>query len=209
MIRWGLIGCGDVAHKRVADAILQDSRSTLVAACRRNSEKLASFASQFNVPSTTTDAMELIRQTDVDAVYIATPVSLHCEQTLAAAEAGKHVLVEKPMAMNPAECKQMVDQCQESSVTLGVAFYRPFYPVITRVRSILKGKEIGRTLSVLVTTGNPTRFPADDWRVVLSEGGGGPLMDIGSHRLDLLIDLFGQVTESSGFTIASPDYEAE
>lgn len=208
-IRWGLLGCGDIANKRVADAILRDENSELVAACRRDENQLRSFADAFSIPYVTTSADELIGRTDLDAIYIATPVDLHCPQTIAAAESGKHVLVEKPMAISSDECQQMIDACDRAGVTLGVAYYRRFYPMVLRMAQLLEQGAIGRPLSILATTGNPNRFPPDDWRVDVSRGGGGPLMDIGSHRLDLFLMLFGSITGVQSNCIASGDYEAE
>ena len=208
-IRWGLLGCGDIANKRVADAILRDEKSELVAACRRDENQLRSFSDAFSIPHVTTSADELIGRTDLDAIYIATPVDLHCPQTIAAAESGKHVLVEKPMAISADQCKQMIDACDRAGVTLGVAYYRRFYPMVLRMAQLLKQGVIGRPLSILATTGNPNRFPPGDWRVDLSRGGGGPLMDIGSHRLDLFRMLLGPINGVQSNLIASPDYEAE
>ena len=85
----------------------------------------------------------MIADEEVDAVYIATPVHLHAAQAIAAARAGKHVLCEKPMAMNVAECDEMIAACSENGVRLGVAYYRHFYPVIDRIRSLLASGEIG------------------------------------------------------------------
>lgn len=208
-LRWGLLGCGDIAVKRVADAIRDDPHSELRAACRRDAVALQVFAQRFEIPETTPSADALIARDDLDVIYVATPVHLHCEQTLAAAEAGKHVLVEKPMALNVAECQRMVDACKRSGVTLGVAYYRRFYPMVSRIAQLLADGELGRPLSILCTTGNSNRFPADDWRVVKSLGGGGPLMDIGSHRLDLFLHLLGDVQQVKACCAPSPDYESE
>ena len=208
-IRWGLLGCGDIATKRVAQAIRSDSHSELIAACRRDEEKLSEFTAKFSIPNQTTSAEELVAREDLDAIYVATPVYLHREQTVSAAKAGKHVLVEKPMALSTAECREMVDACSEANVQLGVAYYRRFYPSVIRLRDLLASGTLGRPLSVLAVTGNSNRFPADDWRVVKAQGGGGPLMDIGSHRLDLFEMLFGEVTRVDAQFIDSDSYEAE
>ena len=145
-IRWGIIGCGDVARKRVAGAIQNDPNSELVAVCRRNEKKLREFADEFRVSTATTSAEELIALPEIDAVYIATPVNLHCPQTIAAAETGKHVLVEKPMAMSTAECDEMIAACSKADVRLGVAYYRPFYPVVYRIQQLIAAGEIGTVL---------------------------------------------------------------
>ena len=208
-IRWGLLGCGDIANKRVADAMLRDPRSALTAACRRDIAKLQEFGKQFDVSDLTGAAEELIEHPDLDAVYVATPVHLHCQHTIQAAEAGKHVLVEKPMAMNPLECRQMIDACSANGVKLGVAYYRRFYPSVSRIAELIGNGSLGRPLSILAVTGNENRFPADDWRVLKKYGGGGPLMDIGSHRLDLFDHLFGDISNVTAHCGASPDFEAE
>ncbi|MDA1165321.1 MAG: Gfo/Idh/MocA family oxidoreductase [Planctomycetota bacterium] len=212
-VRWGIVGCGDVARKRVATAIQSDSNSELVAVCRRNKEKLQQFGSEFHVPVATTSADELIQSPDIDAVYIATPVNLHRPQTIAAAEAGKHVLVEKPMAMSVSECDEMIAACLSANVRLGVAYYRPFYPVIRRMSDLIEAGEIGRVLSVSATTCTPFAInPGEDgyWRVVPETGGGGALMDIGSHRLDLFLRMFGPVVDVKALcgTVAA-DYQAD
>ena len=195
-VRWGIIGCGDVARKRVAGAIQEEARSELVLVCRRDQAKLDEFVVEFSVPHGTTSAEEMIASPDIDAVYIATPVSLHRPQTIAAALAGKHVLVEKPMAMSTAECDEMISACREHNVKLGVAFYRPFYPVVHRMRELVEAGEIGKVLSVSAVTATPFAIAPDEdgyWRVIPELGGGGALMDIGSHRLDLFLTLFGPI----------------
>lgn len=208
-IRWGLIGVGDIANKRVVGAIQADKNSELVAVCRRDRAKLDAFADQFGVPGRFSSAEDLAKCTDVDAVYIATPVDCHGPQTVLAAAAGKHVLVEKPMALNPPECEQMISACQSAGVQLGVAYYRRFYPVVRRIKEWIDTGKLGRIVSIACVTGNPSRFPADDWRVVVARGGGGPLMDIGSHRIDVMLQLLGDVESVQASVVPSPDYEAE
>ena len=116
-IRWGILGCGDVARRRVAGAIAGDPHSSLLAACRRNGEALEQFCGDFGVERGYTDENDLIGDSDIDAVYIATPVDRHLPQTLACAAAGKHVLCEKPMAMSVEECDRMIAACADAGVT--------------------------------------------------------------------------------------------
>jgi predicted dehydrogenase len=208
-IRWGLIGVGDIANKRVAAAIQSDPNSELVAVCRRSETELHQFADRFAVPLRFTRADKLIESRELDAVYIATPVDCHCPQTILAAAAGKHVLVEKPMAIDPRQCETMIAACERANVHLGVAYYRRLYPVVTRIQQLIVEGRLGRILSIACVTGNPNRFPADAWRVVRVRGGGGPLMDIGSHRLDLLIQLLGKVQSVKANLVDSLDFEVE
>jgi predicted dehydrogenase len=212
-IRWGVLGCGDIVRKRVARAILEEPRSRLLAACRRAPEKLRDFCRAFGVERAYVREAELLADSEIDAVYIATPVHLHLPQTLAAAAAGKHVLVEKPMARTVAECDQMIAACRAAGVKLGVAYYRRFYPIVGRMKELLASGELGRPLAVSAVTS--TRFvlgPGDEgyWRVVPAEGGGGALMDIGSHRLNLFLDLLGEVAEvQARVDTLLGEYEAE
>jgi predicted dehydrogenase len=211
--RWGIIGCGDVVWKRVAAAIQNDGQSELVALCRRDPQKLAAFCDQFGVDRSSTQADALINAPDIDALYIATPVHLHRPQTIAAARAGKHVLVEKPMALCTAECDEMIAACREADVRLGVAYYRPFYPVVRRISELVANGTIGSVLSVSAVTSTPCAMrPGDDgyWRVIPGEGGGGALMDVGSHRLELFLRMFGPIIGVKAFcgTVAV-DYESE
>lgn len=212
-IGWGIIGCGDVARRRVAGAIQSEENSRLVAVCRRHAEKLHRFCNEFEVDRGYENADDLISDADVDAVYIATPVNLHLPQTIAAAKAGKHVLVEKPMAVSVAECDQMIDVCRENNVTLGVAYYRRFYPVVARIKELIASAAIGKPLAVSVTTANNFAMDKEEdgyWRVIPEQGGGGALMDIGSHRINLMLDMFGEVEAVKGHcgTVAA-DYDAE
>ena len=212
-IRWGLIGCGDVARKRVAAAIQGESRSKLVAACRRDSEQLDTFCSAFHVGRSYVDAYDLIADAEVDAVYLATPVREHLPHTLAAARAGKHVLVEKPMALSVAECDKMIDACRSAGVKLGVAYYRRYYPLVERVRILMQQRAIGTPMCVAAVTTTPLAMaPGEEgyWRVVAAESGGGSLMDIGSHRIDLFRYLFGEITDVKAICgHTATDYEAE
>ena len=212
-IKWAIIGVGDIARKRVAGAIQLDERSELLAACRRNEQQLKQFCDEFSVPRDYTDAEELIADDDIDAVYLATPVNEHLPHTIAAAEAGKHVLCEKPMALNAAECEQMIEACRANNVALGVAYYRRFYPAVLRIQELLSAGEIGTPLSVNILCATPMDMtPVDDgyWRVVPHAGGGGALMDIGSHRINLLLQLFGEIKSIKAFhSTISADYESE
>ena len=142
-LRWGLIGCGDIARKRVAPALRDLSDCGLVAISRKRSELAELFAREFGARKWYSDWRDLIRDEEVESVYLATPVHLHKSQTIAAAEAGKQVLCEKPMAMNTAECDEMLAACRANNVKLGVSYYRHFYPVVARIKDLLAAGEIG------------------------------------------------------------------
>src|SRR5258708_3862758 len=200
---WGLIGCGDITQKRVAPAIRDSASCELIAVTRAQSELAPAFAKQFSAKRWYLDWKKLLLDEEIGAVYIATPVHLHAEQAIAAAEAGKHVLCEKPMAMNVRECEQMIDACRAHKVKLGVAYYRHFYPVIDRIKAILRSGEIGAP--VLAQINAFERFdPATDdpraWLLKKEIAGGGPMFDFGCHRIEALTNIFGPVIEVKAMT---------
>jgi predicted dehydrogenase len=131
-------------------------------------------------------------------------VRLHVEHTVAAAEAGKHVLCEKPMALDVAGCERMIAAARAHGVRLGVAYYRHHYPIVARLRALLASGEIGTPVLASVQA-----FEAFDpgpdhpraWLLRRSESGGGPMMDFGCHRIEVLLDLLGPVAEVSGFPV--------
>jgi predicted dehydrogenase len=202
VVRWGLVGCGDIAEKRVA-AALRDSRgSTLVAVARARAELAADFASRHRVRHAYPDWRELVRDPEIDAVYVATPVRHHAEQTVAAAEAGKHVLCEKPMGLDVAECERMIVAARTHGVRLGVAYYRHHYPVVGRLRELVASGEIGRPVLAEVQAFEAFDVPPHHpraWFLRKAEAGGGPMFDFGCHRIEVLLDLLGPPDEVHGF----------
>jgi predicted dehydrogenase len=201
MIRWGLIGVGDIAEKRVA-AALKDSRgSSLDAVTSARPERAAAFAARHGVARHYADWREMLKDGGLEAVYVATPVHLHPELAIAAAEAGKHVLCEKPMALDAADCGRMIAAARRHGVRLGVAYYRHLYPVVLRMKQILEAATIGRP--VLVHAQAFERFDvAPDhpraWFLRKADAGGGPMFDFGCHRIEVLLSLLGPVERVSG-----------
>ena len=202
-LRWGLIGCGDIAQKRVAPALRDLENCELVAVSRARAELAEAFAEQFGAKKWYADWQALIADAEVNAVYVATPVNLHAAQTVVAAEAGKHVLCEKPMAMGVGECDHMIAACQANGVKLGVAYYRHFYPVIARIKAILASGEIGQAVIAQINAFeffNPQPGHPRYWFVKQEQAGGGPMFDFGCHRIEVLLHLFGPIAQTAGFT---------
>ena len=213
-VRWGLIGCGDIAAKRVAAALREGRGSSLVTVARARAELAAEFAKAHGARRWHADWREVLRDTEVDAVYVATPVRLHVEHAVAAAEAGKHVLCEKPMALDVAGGRRMVEAARASGVRLGVAYYRHLYPVVARLRALLASGEIGRPVLVHAQAFEPfapTTAHPRAWLLSREEAGGGPMMDFGCHRIEVLLDLLGPVAEVRGFpvNVRFPEREVE
>ena len=200
-IRWGLIGAGDIARKRVAPALRDSPSCELVAVSRARAELAEEFARAFGARTWYPRWQDLLADPSIDAVYIATPVNLHAEQAIAAAEAGKHVLCEKPMAMDVAECDRMIAAARAHAVALGVAYYRHFYPAVLRVKELLASGELGRPVIAQINAFerfNPAPGEPRYWFVQKAQAGGGPMFDFGCHRIEVLMHLLGGVTEVRG-----------
>jgi predicted dehydrogenase len=200
---WGLIGCGDIARRRVAPALGDTQFSELIAVSRARSDLAASFAKEFGAKRWYAEWRDLLTDEEIQAVYIATPVHLHAVQAIAAAEAGKHVLCEKPMAMNVQECDRMIDAARSQRVKLGVAYYRRFYPVVERVKEIIKSGEIGvPTLTQIEALEwfNPAAGDPRSWLLQKDLAGGGPMFDFGCHRIEVLLNIFGPISEVKALT---------
>jgi 1,5-anhydro-D-fructose reductase (1,5-anhydro-D-mannitol-forming) len=195
MLRWLVAGIGDIAIKRVIPAIFEESRSRLAAVVTRDAAK----ADHYGVPPfTNLDAA--LSQGGFDALYVATPVFLHAPQTLAALQAGLHVLCEKPMALNFDQAKQMVDAALRHRRHLGVAYYRRAYVKVQRARELISLGTIGQPVMAFAACHSP--LPTDQkrraWLLDPAKAGGGPLYDIASHRIDLLNYFFGEPQEVRG-----------
>jgi predicted dehydrogenase len=206
-----LIGAGDIVVKRVAAALRDTEGSELFAVARARAELAGPFAASVGARRWYSTWRELLADPDIDAVYIATPVDLHAEQTIAAAEAGKHVLCEKPMAMKAAACERMIAACDANGVHLGVAYYRHFYPAVRRIKQVLASGEIGQPVVAQINAFerfNPSPDHPRHWFVEAARAGGGPMFDFGCHRLEVLLALFGNPTSVAG-TVANVVFERE
>jgi len=197
-VRWGLIGCGDISRKRVAPALRDSPFCELVAVSRARAELAESFAHEFGARRWCAEWQELLTDYEVDAIYVATPVHLHAEQTIAAAERGKHVLCEKPMALSVADCDRMITACRANDVKLGVAYYRHFYPVVRRVKELLDSGDLGVPVVAQINAFewfDPSASEPRAWLIKKRLSGGGPMFDFGCHRIEVLLDVFGEVRD--------------
>jgi len=210
-VRWGLIGCGDISRRRVAPALRDSPLCELVAVSRAKAELAEAFAKEFGARRWCADWHDLLMDYEIDAIYIATPVHLHAEQTIAAAERGKHVLCEKPMALNVAECDGMIDACRSNDVKLGVAYYRHFYPVVRRVKELIDSGELGVPVVVQMNAFewfDPDPSAARGWLLRKELSGGGPMFDFGCHRIEVLLDLLGDISDVKS-TLANAFFDRE
>lgn len=183
-IRYGIIGFGAFAERAIAPAIRQSSNSELTAIQKRSLDAAKQKAAQYEIPLAFDSVEQLVSCPDVDAVFIVSANSTHCKETIAAARAGKHVLVEKPMAMNVREAEEMISACEKNSVKLMVGHMVRLSPLIARMKEIIRSGTIGDVTAVKTEFIYNARISQRAWVLDQKLAGGGPLFDIGVHCLD-------------------------
>ncbi len=195
ILNWVVVGIGDITTKRVIPAILEEPRSHLYGIVTRNEAKAEPYGCR-----SFTNLDEAVADPAVDAVYVATPVALHAQQSIAALSASKHVLCEKPMAMRLDEARMMAAAARNSGKLLGIAYYRRTYPKVQRAKELLAQGVIGQP--VLAEINCHDWFENVDgfrsWLLDPHMAGGGPLYDIASHRIDILNYFFGKPVRAVG-----------
>lgn len=185
-VRYGITGFGRFAEKAIAPAIQQSHNSTLVAIHNRSMAKAKDAASALNIPLAFNSVSNLVAHPDVDAVFIVSANSAHCEETILAAEAGKHVLCEKPMAMNVAECERMIEACKQNNVKLMVGHMVRLSPLVKRMKELVQSGAIGKIIRAESDFVYDGRLSSRAWLLDRKVAGGGPTFDVGVHCLDTL-----------------------
>ncbi|MGI6210018.1 MAG: Gfo/Idh/MocA family protein [Anaerolineae bacterium] len=187
-VGWGIVGCSDIVERRAGDAIRSQPQSEIIAFHSRRLDRARAFAERYGAQAYYDDLDQLLADDRINVVYIATEVDRHAEQAIAAARAGKHVLVEKPMALDVDQCRAMIQAAEESGVQLEVAYYARFLPKPQAMREVIARGELGKVVRAVIRVigyYNPDPSDPKRWRVT-GRGGGNMLADVGSHRLDLL-----------------------
>lgn len=199
-VKWGVIGAGGIADRRtIPEGITQAGNAELVAVMDVDAERSQAAGSKYDVPYYLREK-DLLKDKSVEAVYVATPAYLHVKQVVAAAKKGKHVLCEKPMALSIKECEKVMEACRANGVKLGIGFMMRFHAYNVKVRDMIRQGALGRP--VLGRAQLSCWYPPIEgaWRQDPKLGGGGSLMDMGNHCIDLLEFIFdSKVKEVSCF----------
>ncbi len=202
-IGWAMIGTGRV-HKWMAPTIKEARDTKLVAVLSRDKARAAAFAKEHGIERACDRLDELLRAPEVDVIYIASPNSLHAPQTIKAAEAGKHVFCEKPMAPTLEECRSMIEACQKHGVKLGLALQYRQHPAHIKAREIVVSGKLGQLLFANAQVEKPSPW-IPGWYYEPGMAGGGAMYLVGVHRIDLLRFILGcEVEEVSAFIGEQP-----
>jgi len=194
MVNWLVVGVGDIAKKRVIPAILAEPRSRLYGVVTRDARKAEAYPG--TAAWATLDAA--LEDDAIDAVYISSPVVLHAQLTISALRAGKHVLCEKPVAMNYEQAQEMAAAGRTSGRLFGVSYYRRLYPKLIRAKELVAQGAIGQPVLAEANCHGWLESEERGWLRDPALAGGGPLYDIGSHRIDVLNFLFGKPQRATG-----------
>jgi predicted dehydrogenase len=215
-INWGIIGCGDVTEVKSGPAFNKVPGSALVAVMRRDAAKAADYAKRHNVPRWYNDADKLINDPEINAVYIATPPGSHEAYALAAINAGKHVYVEKPMALNYAAAKNIAAAATDNNIKLSVAHYRREQPFFKKIKQLINDNVIGPIRLVRLELYKPALTKKElannhhAWRVDPAIAAGGLFHDLAPHQLDLVYYFFGPAEKIAGIaTNQAGNYKAD
>ena len=193
-LSWLLVGAGDIACKRVAPALISANASTLAAVCEINPERRRSLMEKLNLDTGYESLEDALADPEIDAVYLATPIRAHVPQAILALQAGKSVLVEKPLGLDTAEIKPLLQIASQSPGLSACSYYRRALRRFAIARQMLENGELGEIVGGnMIYYSNFAPQPGDQkfWRICRAQSGGGPLSDMATHMFDFLIGLVG------------------
>jgi predicted dehydrogenase len=197
-IKWGVIGSGGIARRRtIPEGISRARNAELSVVFDTNQQVNAEVAEEFDAKQAT--GIDELLAADVNAVYVASPANFHAEQVRACAEAGKHVLCEKPLGMTVAEAENMIELCRQRDVKLGCAFMMRFVAQHREAMKLIKEAKLGRPVYARAQLSCWYPPIENAWRQDPATGGGGALIDMGGHCIDLLEMFFGRIARVSCF----------
>ena len=215
VLNWIVLGAGDIATNQFVPALMSLDSCRVLAVVDKNLAAARDLAQRCGAPHVLSDAGEIRRLSEAHAVYVATWPALHCEHAVLAAEAGKHVFCEKPMAVSLAECDRMLAACRSAGVRLMIGNNQRFHAAHQRVKQLMQENAIGPIVLAKVDfltsfrLRQGERFRPTQYRLTKGLGGGGVVMDMAIHAIDLVRYLLGDEVAAVGCFHDHLVYEAE
>lgn len=185
IINYGILGFGRYAHRRLQPAFGKAAYSRLFGLSRTNTQNARADAREFDIPFFTANPVELVSHPEIQAIIVTSPPALHRDHVLLAAENGKHVLVEKPIASSATEVQEMIDSCNRNQVKLMSGFVMRFIDVIEQTRQMVQSGKIGTIHYASASFGLQPDESGRHWLNDPYLSAGGPVADLGSHLIDL------------------------
>jgi predicted dehydrogenase len=189
-VRWGILGAAKIATQKVIPAMQRGAHSEMVGIASRDLDKARKAAADLKIPKAYGSYEELLADPEIEVVYNPLPNHLHVPWSIRAAEAGKHVLCEKPIALTVAECRTLIAARDRTGVKIGEAFMVRTHPQWLRAREIVRSGQIGDFRAMQCAFSYFNRDPANIRNV--EKWGGGALMDIGCYPIQISRFVFGQ-----------------
>lgn len=191
-IRWGILGAGGIADRRTMPGMQLAEHAEIVAVMEIDPEVAERLRAKYDAKRAYTDEAELLKDPEIDAVYIASPIACHARQAMLAADCGKHILIEKPLAMTSEEGEKVIAYCKEKGVKIAAGLMMRFGAYVQAMKKAIEEGKIGDVVSCFAhfTCWYPD-IPGS-WRQTKASAGGGALMDMGVHCIDLIRYVTGQ-----------------
>lgn len=209
VIRWGIVGTGGYARRACAPSFADVPQAQLVGVASSQADRAAAFAAEWDLPLATDDIGVLCEDADVNALWIASPSYLHAEHGRAALAAGKHVLMEKPLALTAKEAHELVELAAERNLVLATGYQARYVPAHVMMRDLIADGTIGDVVVARTFYGMHRDGPPQRWRYDRATARWGTLADIGTHHLDLLRMLVGEIEAIGGFAAHRRHYPTE
>ncbi len=196
-LKWGVAGCGHFLENTFLPTFLQLKRSSLVSVYSHNLDRAKFISNKFLAQNAFNNFDEFLKS-DFDTLYISSVNSDHYEQVIKAANAGKNILCEKPLALTSDQASEMVKVCEANNVYLAVNYVHRFHPLIVKAKQICENQMLGKIISVRADF-HIDFPPNENFRFRKNKSGGGALRDLGTHMIDLLRYFGGEITDIKGF----------
>jgi predicted dehydrogenase len=210
-VKWGIIGAGGIADRRTMPGMVLAENAEIYAVMEVNMEMASALKEKYDAANAYDNEADLLSDPGVEAVYIASPVVYHKKQAMMAADAGKHILLEKPIALTVEEGQEVIDYCKEKGVLLATGFMMRYHAYHQAMKKLVDEGKLGQIVScrAQLTCWYPD-IPGN-WRQAKATSGGGALMDMGVHCLDLIQYITGyKAKRAAGMaSTLTFDYEVE
>jgi predicted dehydrogenase len=195
-LKWGVAGCGNFLEESFLPNFQHLKKSKLVSVYSSNSKRAEFIKHKFSADNSY-DSFDDFLKSDIEVIYISSKNSDHYQQVIDAANAGKHILCEKPLSITSKQAKEMVKVCNKNNVILTINYLFRHHPIIKKTKEFIDRQLLGKIVSIS-TKFNIDYQPNDNYRFKINESGGGALRDLGTHLIDLLRYLGGEIVSIKG-----------
>ena len=185
-VNWGIIAAGGIARRRTLPAMKDVPNAVITGIMDKNQNVLDEISEEYKITDTYTEEQELLNNPQIEAVYVASPVCFHKKQALEVLHAGKSLLLEKPLAMNEEDAREIVQTALKKGQTAGVAMVMKHHPAHRKMKKLIESGVIGDIVSCRAQLNCWFPDMEGNWRQKKATAGGGALVDMGTHCIDIL-----------------------